>query len=343
MKNFKLLSLSTAMVFAAALIISGCTKEGPAGADGKDGQDGTAGCVKCHDDSQMIFAASVQWEASTHATGGNFERNGTSCAPCHTSQGFVEVIETGAMETAEPINNPAPVNCYACHKIHETYTVEDWAFTTSEPVEFWINGAVADMGKGNLCASCHQSRVPDPMPVPGGGDVLVDNMRYGPHHGPQGNMLAGSGGYEVAGSMGYNNSLHTELIEDGCVTCHMATAYGTQAGGHTMGTSYIYHGHAVVNEAGCVECHEGDDLETMIEESKNEIDNLLEDLKGLLIAQGALDSTGYVPVGDEGITLSMDQVGGVFNYKFVLEDRSGGTHNMKYAKALLTNSIESLQ
>ncbi|MCF8236334.1 MAG: hypothetical protein K9G67_15485 [Bacteroidales bacterium] len=338
MKQFTLLSLFTALIFTSAIIISGCTKEGPQGPAGTDGTDGTAGCVKCHDDSQNIYAASVQWEASTHATGGNFERNAASCGACHTSQGFLQRIANGTMEADGTVENPAPINCYACHQIHETYTEEDWAFTASGPVEFWIDGTVADMGKANLCAQCHQSRVPDPIPVPGGGDVEITSIRYGPHHGPQGNMLAGSGGYEVEGSLGYNSSLHTELVENGCVTCHMADAYGAQAGGHTMGMSYIYHGHAVVNDAGCVACHEGEDIDEKVEEAKADIDVLLADLKGLLIEQGVLDSSDYAITG----TMTSNQAGAIFNYQFVREDRSGGTHNFKYAKALLTNSIESI-
>ena len=41
--------------------------------------------------------------------------------------------------------------------------------------------------------------------------------------------------------------------------------------------------------------------------------------------------------------MTMNQAGGIYNFKFVEEDRSGGMHNIKYAKKLLENSIESLQ
>jgi hypothetical protein len=340
MRNFKLLSLFTALLFAVA-ILSGCTKEGAAGKDGangQDGADGTSGCIKCHDDSQSIFAAGIQWETSVHATGGNFERNSTDCAPCHTSQGFIEVCETGAMTTAEAINNPAPVNCYTCHKIHETYTEEDWALTSPEPVAFWINGVVSDQGKANQCAKCHQPRIPDPLPAPGGEDVTIGSPYWGPHHGPQAAVFAGTGGYEVAGSMAYTNSKHTDMVENSCVDCHMATAYGTQAGGHTMGTSYAYHGHMVVNEAGCVACHEGDDLNAMIETAAAAIDEKLAGLRSLLLEQGVLDSSNHAIPG----AMTADQAGGVINYLMILEDRSGGMHNSKYAKALLTNSAEAL-
>lgn len=343
MKKFTFLSFFTALTFAAAMIISGCTKEGPqgpAGEDGQDGQDGTAGCIECHDDSQSIFAASIQWEASTHATGGNFERNDASCAPCHTSQGFLEVMETGAQETAEAISNPAPVNCYTCHNIHDTFTPEDWALTATEPVEFWLNGDVADQGAGNLCSQCHQSRVPSPMwdaSIPEE-EIDITYFRWGPHHGPQGNMIAGSGGFEIEGSASYTNSAHSN-IGNTCVTCHMAEPFGAQAGGHTMKMGYQYHGSLVLNEAGCVACHEGDDLATMTEAMQDEIDGYMADLRDVLLTRGVLDSSNYIVAE----TMLMKEAGAVWNYLYVLEDRSGGAHNKKYARALLLNSIESLE
>ncbi|MCF8301751.1 MAG: hypothetical protein K9I94_00645 [Bacteroidales bacterium] len=344
MKRFNLLALMMAIFIGSAIIFAGCTKEGPQGPPGKDGEDGvdgedgTAGCIECHDDSQTIFAAENQWAASVHATGGNFERNGTDCAPCHTSQGFLEVIETGAMETEAPISNPNPQNCYTCHNIHDTYTPEDWSFTTSAPVEFWINGDGYDMGKSNVCAGCHQPRVPDPLPTPGqGGNVTINSPYWGPHHGPQAAMLVGTGGYEVGS--GYDNSAHTNALENGCVTCHMAEPYGTQAGGHTMGMTYAYHGHGVVNKAGCTACHtDPDALDAKIESTKEDIDEKLAELRSKLLERGVLDSSDHVVPGE----MSMDEAGGVFNYLYVMEDRSGGSHNFNYAFSLLNNSLESL-
>ena len=351
MKRFVFLSMFATFLIFMVVAISSCTKEGPAGPagangadgtngeDGIDGKDGTATCIQCHDDSQIMFAKSLQWEASTHATGGNFERNSTDCAPCHTSQGFLERIASGEMETAEAINNPNPPNCYTCHDVHESYTPTDWTLTTSDPVELWISGAVTDQGTGNLCVNCHQPRIPDPLPVPGSReDITIGSPYWGPHHGPQGAMIAGSGGYEVGS--GYGNSMHTTLVTNSCNTCHMSTAYGVQAGGHTMGMTYAYHGHDVVNKAGCTSCHQDpSSLDTKLEETRAAINEKLAELQVILMEQGVLDDSDHVVPG----TMTMDQAGGVLNYLFVLEDRSGGTHNNAYATKLLENSIASLQ
>lgn len=353
MKKLTFLSIFTLLVATTILVISGCTKDGPAGPagtpgtngeNGINGQSGTAGCVECHDNNQTLFAMINQWEHSTHATGGNYERNGTSCAPCHTSQGFLERMATGEQVTAEAINNPNPINCYTCHKIHDTYTPEDWDFTYQNPVELWYGNdtkAMYDIGKSNVCANCHQGRVVSPSPVVGSPDMYtVTSTRYGMHHGPVANMFVGSGGYEVGS--GYANSLHSTTVENGCVTCHMATAYGAQAGGHTFGVGYEYHGSVELNDAGCVACHTGG-VEDIVVERQAETNALLADLKQILMDLNILDEDDYVITSSsDPIILTADQAGAVINYQFVREDRSGGVHNPTYSKKLLENTIAAL-
>jgi len=176
--------------------------------------------------------------------------------------------------------------------------------------------------------------MPDPI---AGGTINIGNYRWGGHHGPQANIIAGAGAYEVG--TGYANSAHTELVTDGCVTCHMAEPYGTQAGGHQMGIEYEYHGNIELNLQGCLACHPDEDaLIILMEATKEDIETLLADLKSVLETQGILDENGYINEG----TWSADQAGAYLNYITVLEDRSGGAHNFAYARTLLVNSIASL-
>jgi hypothetical protein len=126
----------------------------------------------------------------------------------------------------------------------------------------------------------------------------------------------------------------------------MADAFGVEYGGHVMNVAY----NGTLNESGCVECHpEG--IADATEEKQEEIHGLLEELGNLLIAEAIMDSTGYL-LGDDGINrasssnpanLTADEAGAFFNYKFIEEDRSGGIHNWKYARALLINSKESIE
>lgn len=332
------------LLAAAVFTFVSCTKEGAQGPPGKDGEDGingtdgTASCIQCHDNSQIWEAKILQWSASVHATGGNFERNSAECGACHTSQGFLQRMANGTHEADGTVDNPNPPNCYTCHNIHSTYTPADYSFTYADPLKLWINDAPIDIGKGNLCANCHQPRIPDPLPVPGGDDVTITSPYWGVHHGPQAGMLTGNGGYEVGS--GYGNSAHTTVVTDGCVTCHMADAYGAQAGGHTWNMTYNYHGHERLNTAGCMTCHtDADVLATMVEATQTDINNKLATLASILIQQGVLDSSNRVIPG----TMTADQAGAVMNYNMVREDGSEGVHNHKYAGTLLQNSIESLQ
>ena len=321
--NYMLIGLLSILV---GLMFMGCSDE-----------ERDDSCSDCHDDSTTIVSMQTQWAASVHATGGNFERNGSGCAGCHASEGFSELMTVGNEEppdVAAAISNPSPINCRTCHEIHTNYDESDFALVGTDPGEIRVTGETVDFGKGNLCINCHQSRVGSPLAVPGGGDIEITSFRWGPHHGPQGNVFAGIGGIELPGSASYASSLHTSMITDGCVSCHMAEAYGAQAGGHTMKMGYDYHDALRPNLAGCEDCHE--DIEDFdLGGLQTEIIALLEELHGLMEADGLLREDGYILPA----VWSSDKAGAYYNYKLIEEDRSNGVHNPKYAKALLVNSI----
>lgn len=346
MKKLLTILLVIPALALAMLVASSCTKEGPAGPAGENGINGTNGtdatstCGECHNSGEAFLAIELQYNMSGHANNGNYDRNTTSCAPCHTSMGFREVIETGANETAATINNPTPPNCYTCHKVHETYTASDWELRYTDPVTYLQGGATFDYGVSNLCAKCHQSREASPYPGAAGGTIVFDDdvsYRWGPHHGPQSNLFAGvakSGAYEVSGDAAYTNSWHTDNFEDACNTCHMADPpYGDHWGGHTFAMGSL-------NDNGCLECH--DDAEDKVEAAQMVIEVLLADLKVLLENQGIMDTVdhpGYLNVPG---TYSNELAGAFYNYKLLEEDRSIGIHNYKYTKALLENSINAI-
>ncbi|MBK9982305.1 MAG: hypothetical protein IPP15_07755 [Saprospiraceae bacterium] len=320
---------------------------GPVGPNGPMGELGTQHCMECHGSSQLITAKMYQYEHSVHATGGNNNHNATNCAICHTSQGFLERIATGAVVTAAPINDPLPQNCYTCHQIHRTYSEADWGFTQTQPVTLWVGGQTLDFGKANLCISCHQSRtytpaLLNPSTASNSDTVNITNARYGPHHGPQGVMLPGLNGYEVAGPLPYENSAHTALlannIKNACIVCHMGAAQAAESGGHTF---RVISELDVINTAACVECHPvANDVKALVVDRQGQIDARLAELKALLVARGRLDPVTDLAKPGKFVG---HEAGALFNYKFVSEDKSRGVHNFKYANALLVNSIAALQ
>jgi len=327
------LSLSVLMLAICLNVTTSC--EGPAGEPGADANES---CIQCHNDETTVLSRQIQAANSVHLTGGNFERNSTSCAPCHTHEGFLETMEAGTTTTAASINNPTPPNCRTCHNIHIEYDSTDFALRYTDPVELQANDETIDLGDANLCANCHQARPLSPAVEVGGADVTITNYRWGPHHGPQSAIIWGTVGYEIAGSKSYGTAGSGVHVNAGCNTCHMAEAYGNQAGGHTFRMSYLYHGDTEENLAACESCHptiESFDKSNIITNTKILVDSL----GSMLFAAGLIDEDGYIVPG----TYTADEAGVVLNYLLVEEDKSDGIHNPAYVTALLTNSIESLQ
>lgn len=338
--NFLTMILSVAVV-VSLIFVTACTKEGPAGPageDGIDGQDGNATCGVCHDNSENVETKIGQWENSFHATSGLQFENAPGCAACHTSQGFKECLVNDTTATTAAIQDPANINCYTCHKIHDTYAVSDWDLRKTDANTFWLTGETVDIGKGNLCIRCHQPRISYQIPdvTNPEGTYTVTSTRFGPHHGPQGTTLNGIAYYKVGSD--YMNSAHTD-ITDGCVGCHMASAVGYATGGHTFNVEDEEEG---LNTNGCLECHTAAEAEDAVAALQAEITTLMTELGTQLVAAGI-----YNPNGTSGYAVKGDYTnkvaGAYWNFISIMEDKSGGVHNPKFVKKILENSIASLQ
>ncbi len=343
MKKINLLSMLISMAMVLSMItFSSCTKEGPQGPAGTNGEngingtDGTATCGACHDMSETVETKILQWGNSIHATGGNYARNSTDCAICHTSQGFRERVLTGADTTASVILNPSNINCYTCHDIHDTYTVADWGLRVTDPVTLFVGGATVDFGKGNICASCHQAR-PTPMPDVNNPSGLynITSSHWGPHHGPQSSMMTGAAAFMVGSGYPTTNP-HMDVV-DKCVTCHMADGYGAETGGHTW---TMARSNGAVNTTGCLDCHHTDaEANQHITTLDAQIEDMMSQLMTLLVADSVFTESGSLITGNHPNIVA----GCAFNYIYVEEDRSMGLHNPPFVKALLQNSIDALQ
>lgn len=353
-----------------AMICISCTKEGPQGPpgedgiDGIDGTDGTAGCIQCHTNNESMKIKSSEWAVSGHVTGGHmggsFYASREGCTDCHSSQGY-QLAVMGSWDNM-PADKPLSANCYTCHQIHETYTADDWGFRVPDGgMAFLTNGETSDQGSANTCIVCHQSRVAEPEVDLGGGDITITSFRYGPHHGPQGNMIAGmglSGAAEVSGTMNYTNSAHA--TDASCITCHMASGAGSggnfELGGHSNNVAVgdWEDDSREVNVNGCVTCHseytDNDGITAFVAGARTTNLGLIEDLETELKNLGYINDDGYVSYDgvntvseSNPLTVSPEHAAAIYNYKFVTEDKSFLIHNPKYAKALIQNSIEALQ
>ena len=278
-------------------------------------------CMACHDDTTLITGKQAGLSEAVHGTGEAYVR-GTSagCAGCHSGGAFSAMVAAGLrpdqVEAGDP--NPTRQDCRACHQVHTSYTVADWALETTAPVNIYAFGELMfDGGKGNLCANCHQPRRAI-AEADADGNIAVTSTHWGPHHGPQSAMLLGTGG---AGDVAGVPSFHYRLVSDTCVTCHIGADMA-----HTF--------EAV--EASCEECHTPeDDLDTAMASVQAKI-VVLHDM---LEAKG-LYNDGHPVVG----TYPAAQAQALWNYIFIaIDDASSGAHNPPYTNALLDASIAALQ
>jgi len=326
---------------------------GPTGADGAKGDKGEPGdpgttlaCAECHNNNAQVPIFSAQWSTSIHATGGNAPyANRTGCVQCHTSQGFLEYVAEGSVADLSIPEHPSQISCYTCHNIHKSYSDDDWTLTKpgAQKLDVQYNGAdiIWDKGSSNQCVSCHQERPVSPAPVVNGPDFAITSSRIGPHHGPNSNLILGKHPFELPGT---DHPANGHSTSKGCVTCHMATPYGYQAGGHSMSLKYDSHGTELRLLTGCATCHDiGSSPYTAfnnkIEELQEEVAQLLEDLEVQLTAAGIYNpSTELAKTG----TFKANAVLAYLNFNTVKEDRSLGMHNPEYIKSLLVKSIESM-
>ncbi len=327
--------------------------QGPQGPAGPAGEDANENCTQCHKENTDLYARQIQYANSVHRLGGNFERASVSyepegpneCAPCHAHEGFMEVLTTGAMETDESFENPSPINCRTCHMIHSTYTSADYALTTEDPVELWnTSHGTVDFGEANLCANCHQARVLSPYPVVDGDPVTPTSSRYGYHHGPQAQIVGGTGLFELDGPAniggGPNSHGKPAINDDVCISCHMAPPFGQQSGGHTWRMSYEYHGSTEDNVIACTPCHaSAEDFEYL---------GVQEEIHEYLVEIGALlETLGIKRPGQDylfqNVEYDANLLAAYVNYLTVEEDRSLGIHNPPYVRAILRNTKATLE
>ena len=340
-----LLGLGLALVVAACAGPAGAPGEpgpqgpagpaGPAGAPGAPGEPGLAPsasdltCTECHNDTTLIWSKEAQFrERSVHGTGEAFLRGeGTDCAGCHGTEGAKARINAGLPPhdaSVVGVVNVSPFDCRTCHNIHTTYTRADFSLTGGEkPVVLERTGGTFDGGKGNLCANCHQVR--NAAPTVTGGNVEVTSSRFGPHYGIPAPMLLGEGGLGVSGSP----STHYKNVEKTCVYCHM---------GDERNHTYL------PNVARCQTCHA--DAENFdINGVQTEITAMVEELHAIFVEKGMLnpETDLWVASVDAPATYPEAVANAMWNYKFVVYDKSMGVHNSAYTKALLEAALEAMK
>jgi hypothetical protein len=324
------------------------------------------GCLNCHGSETKYPVKGVrsQYLTSGHKTLGDASySNGEGCQRCHTHEGFVEYARTGKADPKKVIANPSEIGCFTCHAPHER---GDFSLRKANKVTL-ANGVEFDMGKGNLCANCHQARVTPKDEVRA---RAITAAPWGAHHGPHADMVLGTNAYEFPGKK-YSKSPHALLPNASCVTCHMTQpaeryALAPSVGGHSMRLEGEVHEVPKIVVAGCLTagCHAEmkqvagkpffDKKASADYDGDGRIETVQEEVQGLLEKLNNKQGTGLFqtmrdPYYDaKGVFIvnkverPIEVVAALYDYKFVLEDGSKGIHNTKYAVQLLMDSIKAM-
>jgi hypothetical protein len=186
-----------------------------------------------------------QWHISGHAHSlgepfRHWDEDGeisTSCAKCHSPQGFIDFCADGTVDEA-----PLPgelVGCAACHANYDLFddasTRYDDPFANPElePIEFPSGATQSFGGPSNICAACHQGRASgvsidaaDPNEVEQSPSDYDSFSCINRHYFAASAILFGSdvtASYEYAGQFYAGENVypveHDEKVS--CVGCHM--------------------------------------------------------------------------------------------------------------------------
>lgn len=284
-------------------------------------------CFECHSDQNTeLVAAEQQWQNSTHASGDHIDRKTASCAGCHTSEGFLNRV---AGVPVVDVPNPTTIHCFTCHAPHTTGNF-GLRWTAAAVLK---NGVTFDLKDGNLCVACHQSRT-DSRTITG---RVTMTTRFGPHHGPQGDMIIGSNGYQYAGYT-YETTQHRTAVDQACAGCHVLEATNNNVvGGHTFAMRGELDGEELLNTRACFECHGA--LTTFNYNGvQDSVTLYVNELETILTTAGLMENGA-----PKATTTGKDSAGAVWNIMMVKEDQSLGVHNAKYTLGLLKSAIKYMR
>ncbi|NIV13270.1 MAG: T9SS type A sorting domain-containing protein [Aliifodinibius sp.] len=220
------------------------------------------------------------------------------------------------------------------------------------------NGVIVSLGgEGKLCMNCHKSRR----------DAETYAVQYhdhfGPHHGPQADMLAGTN--VVSFGVSIPSTTHNFAIANSCVTCHMALTPGSgtppdsldpaqygrdEIGEHTFTMHWEGDGvHGPVDlVSGCVGCHgPKNSFDEWIAKMDYDEDGTVESAQDEV--KGMMDNIGVLlpPLNDPAVVVDTNyttlQLQSAYNYLSVEEDKSYGMHNLQFTVNLLKVTYDTLR
>ena len=305
----------------------------------------------------------------------------TSCAKCHSSQGYVDFLgadgtAAGTVDNAVPAADVMGINCVACHNA-ATMMLDSVTFPSGE--------TVTGLDASARCMQCHQGRsagnvLEDAIVATNPADdddvPMTDDDPPKPalgfknvHYFAAGATLYGAqaiGAYQYDG-MAYDGKFAHIDGGDSCLTCHsphtLEVKVDVCSACHDVDAAEDL---VDIRMAGSLKDYDGDG--DMTEGIKGEIDTLVEALYAALqanaVANAATDAIiydshsypyffkdtnengtaddGEVNYGNKYATWSPRLLRGAYNYQYALKDPGAYAHNAKYVIQFLIDSIGDL-
>ncbi len=337
----------------------------------------TDNCAWCHD-SGTHHAFPEQWDHSGedatefdgrgfhggHAKGSfaGYAGSRSGCAPCHSGAGYVEwgyegrpADEYGLPDDIETVPEVTTITCATCHDPHDATNIHQLRFADTQlgdgtPITFELYGT------GSQCMECHRSRR---YAYEYASDIDNASSHYGPHHGPQADMLIGANVPDFG--IQFPSSPHDVATENACVDCHMAGELTDPEGNINLVGGHSWN----MNDAegndhveSCAPCH--GNIGNSFKDKKYYI-NGNADLDGNGTAEGLQievhgimeylsellphDEDGNVSITEDNadsLDLTPEIMRGGYVYLWIEEDRSFGIHNPAFTIGLLKAAIEEL-
>ncbi len=332
-------------------------------------------CAVCHEDNGTHHYFPTQWNASGqdatefdgrgfhggHAIGAfaGYAGGRGSCAACHSGAGYVQWVKEGKPTNSvglpgsiATVPEPTVITCAVCHDPHDATNIHQLRLSDTQlgdgtPVTFDLYGT------GAQCMECHRSRRDAAVYA---SDPNSGSSHFGPHHGPQADMLIGANA--PAFGVELPSSPHDVAGGNSCVDCHMAEEKGFDddgnvivVGGHSFNMNDVEGNdhveactpcHGVVGESfkekkyfrNSSADHDGDGVEEGLQE---EVHGMLEVLATYL----PQDEDGNVDMSSKTNSPAIVRAG--YAYVWVEEDRSFGIHNPQFTVAMLQVAIESMK
>ncbi len=273
-------------------------------------------CGACHGEPAR-HARFQQWQISGHANYELAQDEGMSgsCAKCHTANGFLAWVENGAAPGASvdvtwSASDIHPQTCVTCHDPHNAGTTSGGPDTDApmriqgDTPELGSGFVATSLGKGAICATCHNSR--RGLRNDATFASITDRDRA-PHLGPQTDVLMGQNAFMVdVGRRSYHS-----LIQDSCVTCHMdATPPPADLSYNLGGTNHTFAASPEI----CSQCHVAITAESVQGQVESKLTRLHEalvagwtaELQSMLSSGATIDFDGEVTLSSAAQVLSVE-------------------------------------